>query len=793
MKKNTLSLIFLPLMSMQSNAQSSFVLNFNDDLGGPGATVSDFQAADSSLVAEANFFAINDNGLDAEVGFVDFRTGGTEGPLMSGFLSISTVGEPQNDGFAVPAEAHNFDNPITGSNLFDTQETSLGIDVSGISSLASGTTFIITAWGIGDNRGQQVLFEAAYGSDVQTGLTRFNDITAVGRDDATGSVPFVQFTFTADGATDLMTLRNFVSTDADTEAGGGRTHFNGLSFSVVGDVVQPNVTISSVNETVSGAFTVDAVFNEDVTDLDASEFVVSNGVASVVSPAVGPATTYSVTITPTATGVVSIDLPSGAAQNSANAGNLPSNSLEVLAVLAGSEQANVTLSTSAVEPVDSSYTVDVVFDEQVDGLDLSDFVVVNGVVSDLMPANGPASVYSVTVSPVATGDVELTLMGAGVTDVDDTLPATDSNTLMTNFLAPTVPTVTLGLINSNGAVYDISVQISEDITGLELSDFVVINGTASNLDTSMGADSATVQVTTSSLGFASVSLAAGSVTDLDGNSLSNPESNTLLLQMANLSLPALGDSLTFEAEDFNSAVGVIIADNVPEASGGLYIDNVEESGSDPADGDFFRFEVVNVNAALTYELNYRHRRNGGGLNVGADATLEGYAATETNPDVFTYTLLGTMTSVWQDQGWNGEPYYQSAADPDAIVFDLADAAALQFQLPAGTTHIQFEFADAVPAFTTARVDRFTITGVPFSGGGAISVISTEINASGEFDITFSGLDTAVAYELHFSPDLETPFTLVPGSSRVPATTEAIYSDLSPALPGKGFYQLFVSP
>ena len=74
----------------------------------------------------------------------------------------------------------------------------------------------------------------------------------------------------------------------------------------------------------------------------------------------------------------------------------------------------------------------------------------------------------------------------------------------------------------------------------------------------------------------------------------------------------------------------------------------------------------------------------------------------------------------------------------------------------------------------------------------VQVVSSGFNANNGFDVTFSGLDTSIAYELRYSPDLETPFTLVPGTSQIPSSTEATYTDPSPTLPGQGFYQLFIS-
>ena len=112
----------------------------------------------------------------------------------------------------------------------------------------------------------------------------------------------------------------------------------------------------------------------------------------------------------------------------------------------------------------------------------------------------------------------------------------------------TSPTVTLGspTIISNGP-FDVSADFSETVTGLTISDFSVVNGTASNLNGNGSSYSLTINPT--STGDVTISLPAGAAQDGSGNQnlASNqvtvyfePSSNPTLL----ISSPASGQVIT---------------------------------------------------------------------------------------------------------------------------------------------------------------------------------------------------------------------------------------------------------
>jgi len=305
--------------------------------------------------------------------------------------------------------------------------------------------------------------------------------------------------------------------------GGDGFSINGIAIRFeVGIPSAPSPTLSMVaTSPVSGPFVVDAVFTEDVTGLEETDFVVVNG-AVTASSLSGSGDTYSVEITPTANGDVEITLPAGTVIDTEGNGNVASNPVSVLHVQPGSDQPGVVISTAA-SPVFTDYTVDLAFTEDVTGLELSDFEVTNGGVSELA---GSGASYSVVVTPGVEGDVTVVLPEESVTDVDgDMLPNAESNVLIADFQTPTVPLPFIfGSKTSSASEFSVYLSFSEEVTGLTDDDFLVVNGSISGTTGSGRYWSGSV--TAAAAGPVEISLPAGVVTDADGDGDTNLASNT---------------------------------------------------------------------------------------------------------------------------------------------------------------------------------------------------------------------------------------------------------------------------
>ncbi len=92
-----------------------------------------------------------------------------------------------------------------------------------------------------------------------------------------------------------------------------------------GENTPPTVALTTLNETVNGAFQVSATFNEAITDLELSDFKITGGAASNLT---GSDILYEITVAPTAD-VVSIELPKNMANDMEGLGNIQSNKLVV--------------------------------------------------------------------------------------------------------------------------------------------------------------------------------------------------------------------------------------------------------------------------------------------------------------------------------------------------------------------------------------------------------------------------------------------------------------------------------
>ena len=177
---------------------------------------------------------------------------------------------------------------------------------------------------------------------------------------------------------------------------------------VAADTMSPTVTISSdVTAPVNGPFPITVAFSELVTGFELDDLVVSNGSASDLR---GSNANYTATITPAASGTVTVDIAAGAAQD--GAGN-PSGAAAQFSITADTAAPTVTITSTATAPVTGPFPITVTFSEPVTGFALADLVVVNGGASGLQ---GDNATYTATVTPSATGTVTVDVAAGAAQD-----------------------------------------------------------------------------------------------------------------------------------------------------------------------------------------------------------------------------------------------------------------------------------------------------------------------------------------------------------------------------------------
>ncbi|WP_415064362.1 Ig-like domain-containing protein [Bdellovibrio sp.] len=293
---------------------------------------------------------------------------------------------------------------------------------------------------------------------------------------------------------------------AHDSAGNGNT-MAAASVSRTFDSVAPSVTLSSTSPTyVTGPFTVQAVFNENITNFAASDITLINASVSAFS---GGPTHYSFTVTPQGQGQVEISIPSSVAQDGAGNDN---NASSVLIRQSDSVAPSVSLSTTSSNPTNSGFSVTATFSESVSGFVASDVGVVNGVLSNF---SGGPSIYNFDITPSTDGTVTISV-NAGVAKDGAGLDNIAATNLVITYDS-TMPSVTLTSADPDPAAgpFSVTATFSEDVVNFDASDILTPKATISNF--SGGPQVYTFDVTPLGDGVISVVIPPGATTDLTGS------------------------------------------------------------------------------------------------------------------------------------------------------------------------------------------------------------------------------------------------------------------------------------
>ena len=202
----------------------------------PAATINDFitQNPNSGVDSDGTFF----NLTNTSGNFVPVEQLTVPGGLnVGGGYSVEySFGAGEADGrvsSTAGSNAHNDLNPITES--FSNNATGT-INITGLlANSAAGDTITLTIYAIGDNIGQETTFEVDYAGTLATDSTLFNG-PGEARTSDVGSIPFVDFSFVADGVTDSISF--------DATAGGILNGFSvGITDATVATVPEPSSAI----------------------------------------------------------------------------------------------------------------------------------------------------------------------------------------------------------------------------------------------------------------------------------------------------------------------------------------------------------------------------------------------------------------------------------------------------------------------------------------------------------------------------------------------------------------------
>ena len=257
--------------------------------------------------------------------------------------------------------------------------------------------------------------------------------------------------------------------------------FTVSGISIIGDTTRPTLTITSsaANPTNVSPIPITVSFSEEVTGFTASAVVVGNGTPSNLQTADN--ITFTVDITPTFDGAVTIYVPAGAAQ-SASTGQ--DNIAKDLTINYDGTPPDVAITSDMGDPVITSpFPVTITFTEEVSGFTLGDIVAGNGTAGNLQTSDN--AVFTVDITPSVDPVIVTVDVTAGV--AVDTAGNTNTSAPQLSVTYDTsVPTV---IITSSESGYTdlspipITITFNEEVSGFEVGDIDTGNGSAGNLQT----------------------------------------------------------------------------------------------------------------------------------------------------------------------------------------------------------------------------------------------------------------------------------------------------------------------
>ncbi|WP_256588827.1 S-layer family protein, partial [Pseudomonas sp. HMWF021] len=341
------------------------------------------------------------------------------------------------------------------------------------------------------------------------------------------------FTPTANIAdtSNLITLDNSGVVNASGNSGVGTTDSNNFAI----DTALPTATIVVADNRlgIGETTTVTITFSEAVSGFDLSDISVANGALSNLSSSDG-GVTWTATFTPTAgvndaTNLILIDT-SGVQDLAGNLGASIAISNNYIL-----DATRPTVDIVVANPhlgIGQTTTVTFTFSEAVSNFDLSDLSVTNGDLSNLTSSDG-GKTWTATFTPTANVTDPSNFIALDTSNVTDLAGNAGSTVAVSNNYAldSERPTATVVVANPDlgvGQTSQVTISFNEAVTGFDLSDINVGNGTLSNLSSSDGGKTWTATLTPgANINSASnaISVNSAGVSDQSGNSGSGVSSS----------------------------------------------------------------------------------------------------------------------------------------------------------------------------------------------------------------------------------------------------------------------------
>ncbi|MFZ3280976.1 Ig-like domain-containing protein [Pseudomonas sp.] len=329
----------------------------------------------------------------------------------------------------------------------------------------------------------------------------------------------------------LITLDNSGVTNASGNSGVGTTDSN--NFAIDTALPTASIVVADNRLGIGETTTVTITFSEAVSGFDLSDISVANGTLANLASSDG-GITWTATLTPTA--------------NVNDTTNLIIVDTAGVQDLAGNLGASIAISNNyaldATRPtvdivvanphlgIGQTTTVTFTFSEAVSNFDLSDLSVTNGDLSNLSSSDG-GKTWTATFTPTANVNDPSNFIALDTSNVTDLAGNVGSTVAVSNNYAldSERPTATVLIANPNlglGQTSQVTITFNEAVSGFDLADINVGNGTLSNLSSSDGGKTWTATLTpNANVNSASnaISVNSAGVSDLSGNSGSGVSSS----------------------------------------------------------------------------------------------------------------------------------------------------------------------------------------------------------------------------------------------------------------------------
>ncbi len=463
----------------------------------------------------------------------------------------------------------------------------------------------------------------------------------------------------------------FLLTIPETETGPAGAGLDNVSLDVtfgVFDGDPPGLTINGPTGTQTGPFLVNFAFSEDVSGFDVSDISLTNASLSGFS---GSGASYSATVTPSADGLVSLNVAAGAYEDLAGNDNTAASSFSV--------QADISAPTVVVSgptgPVNAPFVVDFDFSENVGDFTLGDITIVNGAASGFTGADAS---YSATITPNADGLVEISLAAGVASDAaSNGNQASNTFSLTADLTAPIITTPgTMNVATDPGLdTAVVSYTVTAEDPGNGALTPTLVSGLASGSAFPIGTTTISYSATD----------AAGNVTTASFDIVVGDDEDPVIVGLpADVSV----DTDPGQATAVVSWTAPTVSDNAPGAT------IMQTAG--PASGSAFPLGVTTIAYAA-------EDASGNIVTASFDVTVadnEGPAIVGLPADISVDTDAGQPTAV---VSWTPPTVSDNA--PGASIAQTAGPAPGS-AFPVGLTTITYEAADAAGNIATAS---FTVT------------------------------------------------------------------------------------